>query len=114
MRISSEKQQNVQVIKLQGRVDAATIPPLRDLIDSLAEQSIQDYVVDLGRVEFLDSAGMAVLVKLLKQARESQGDVVLLWSKQADANRILTLTRFDKVFHMEHNLQPALLYLRGA
>jgi anti-anti-sigma factor len=89
----------VHVIALKNRIDAFTVPELKVQFEAYGEEASQHFIVDLTDVEFLDSAGLALLVKLLKQARGKQGDVVLVWSKVDAANRILKLTQFDKVFH---------------
>jgi anti-anti-sigma factor len=65
-------------------------------------------VVDLSAVPFIDSAGMAVLVSLLKKARIAAGEVILVWPSEEAARRILRLTKFDRVFPMADDVQSAL------
>jgi anti-anti-sigma factor len=55
-------------------------------------------VCDLSNVAFMDSAGLAVLVSLMKRARQDRGDVRLVWPTAESAKRILQLTKFDRVF----------------
>lgn len=84
------------------------MPQLRLQVEALDTHPVQHYVIDLSQVDFLDSAGLALLVKLLKQARSRGGDVALIWSQCSDANRILSLTKFDKVFSIHDDLDAAL------
>ena len=60
--------------------------------------------VDLSELEFVDSAGLAALVKGMKGAREAGGDLKLVAPRSADAMRVFELTRFDRVFVMADDL----------
>lgn len=60
-------------------------------------------------MDFMDSAGMAALVSLLKQARQVGGNVVLVRPTNPATYRILTLTRFDQVFMMAETVKDALI-----
>jgi anti-anti-sigma factor len=87
-------------VKLDGRIDAFNVGGLRAQFSRLIDEGATEFIVDLSDVTFLDSAGMAALVSLLKQARSNGGDVSLVWPKLEAAQRILRLTKFDRVFTM--------------
>ena len=90
------------------RIDAFSAPKLREQLDALLEKGVTRFVLDLSHVPFLDSAGMAVLVSLLKRTRNQNGDVRLVWPAEEAARRILRLTKFDKVFTMSESVEAAL------
>lgn len=90
------------------RLDAFSAPELRAELEQLAESGVQRFVLDLSEVPFLDSAGLTVLVSLLKRARHAGGDVRLVWPAEEGARRILRLTKFDRVFSMSESLAAAL------
>lgn len=96
------------VVRVGSRIDAFTAPALRERLDALLEAGTTRFVIDLSPVPFLDSAGMAVLVRLLKNARQAGGDVALVWPDLEAARRILKLTKFDRVFPMYADAQSAL------
>ena len=89
---------NLHVITLSKRIDAFLVPQLQEKYGELITEEQPFAVIDLTAVEFLDSAALAWLVKMLKQAQSFQGNVVLVRSKIEVANRIFQLTQFDKVF----------------
>ena len=68
----------------------------------------ENFVLDLSRTAFIDSAGMSAMVSLLKRARQAGGDVVLVKPTDPAAFRILTLTRFDQVFQITDTVDDAL------
>lgn len=96
------------VVAPSHRIDAFSAPQLRAALDEQLARGVTRFVVDLSGVPFLDSAGMAVLVSLLKRARQSGGDVRLVWPAEEAARRILKLTKFDRVFSMAETAEAAL------
>jgi anti-sigma B factor antagonist len=101
MQIETEEHiRRIVVVRPKGRVDAFHAPVLRAHLDQWLSDGVADLIIDLSLVEFLDSAGMAVLVNSLKRARLAGGDIRLVWPVSEDARRILSLTRFDRVFEM--------------
>ena len=83
---------------------------MREKFDDLLEEEVERFIVDLSDTTFLDSAGMAALVSLLKRARQAGGDVMLVWPKLEAAQRILKLTKFDKVFTMLDSAEDAIVF----
>ena len=98
----------IAIVAPKQRIDAFSAPDLRARLDQLVDQGVQRFVLDLAAVPFLDSAGMAVLVSLLKRTRQLGGDVRLIWPAEEAARRILRLTKFDRVFNMSDTVDAAL------
>lgn len=98
----------IVVVAPHQRIDAFSAPELREQVDRLLQSGVHNFVLDLAAVPFLDSAGMAVLVSLLKRARQLGGDVQLVWPAEEAARRILHLTKFDRVFSMVDSVEAAL------
>lgn len=92
------------VITPSARLDAFNAPELRSEVDRLLAEGVVNFVLDLSDVTFLDSSGMAVMVSLLKRARQAQGDVKLIMPTSEAAQRILKLTKFDRVFEPIPNI----------
>ncbi|MEM7286037.1 MAG: STAS domain-containing protein [Actinomycetota bacterium] len=88
----------VVTVAVDGRLDAQAAPELRALLAEQFERGVVDITVDLADVEFVDSAGLAALVRGMKQAREKGGDLRLVRPRSDDAFRVFELTKFDQVF----------------
>jgi len=108
MDITITQHQTIAEVTLTGRFDAFNADKLREQLYSIIDQGTNQFVLDLSQTPFLDSAAMAVLVSLLKRARQQGGDVKLVWPQQEAARRILNLTRFDRVFSMSETATAAL------
>jgi len=103
-----ENASGVAVVLLGGRVDAASVRAQRDQLHALPEKGVHHVVIDLGGVTFLDSAGMAMLVGLLKRVRANDGDVRVVEPADPSVRHILHLTRLDLVFKMQDSVDAAL------
>ena len=83
----------------QESIDATTAWDLRPtLLRALYSQG-PELCVDLGRVNFIDSTGLGMLVGVLKEAREMDGDVRLV-NAGREVRRILQVTGLEALFEM--------------
>jgi len=89
---------SLATVKVHGRLDALQAPALRQEIAKQLAAGEARLIVDLSAIEFVDSAGLAALVKGLKDARSAGGDLRLVRPRAEDAMRVFKLTRFDEVF----------------
>lgn len=94
----SERVIRYYVVELGGRLDAFNAPELRQQFQMLLADGANQVILDLQRVEFMDSAALAALISLLKQARQGAGEVQMIPPRSEAARRILSLTKFDQVF----------------
>ena len=61
------------IVSLNGRIDFESSPALRDrILAMLQEPPLQSLVVDLTKVSYIDSSGIATLIEGLKIARNRQ------------------------------------------
>ena len=58
-----------ETVIVEGEIDIESAPRLRDQITAALEQSIDEVVVDLREVRFIDSTGLGVLVSARQRAR---------------------------------------------
>jgi anti-sigma B factor antagonist len=85
------------VLEVAGEIDVYTAPQLRERLISLVDGGERHVVVDLGRVEFLDSTGLGVLVGALKRLRGAGGELFLVCGQER-LLKIFRITGLDRVF----------------
>ena len=95
------------VLEVGGEIDVYTAPRLREqLVDLVAEGSYH-IVVDMERVDFLDSTGLGVLVGGLKRVRAHEGSLRLVCTQERIL-KIFRITGLTKVFPIHETVQDAL------
>lgn len=77
---------------------------------SLLDQYKKSVIIDLGKVEYIDSSFLGALVAVLKHAMAIKLDVKLI-SLRKDIYDLLLLIRLDKVFQIYSNYQEAITSL---
>ncbi len=92
-----EEREGVVLVLPQGNLYAETVDDFQALVDELLRAGRQYFVVDLGSVSFIDSAGLGALVRLYKRVRLGEGDVRLA-RVPPSVMQILELTRLSRVF----------------
>ncbi|MBX3010745.1 MAG: STAS domain-containing protein [Caldilineaceae bacterium] len=97
----------IVTIAPQGRLDTLRAGEFRKQLQTIFDSGVKHIVLDLSQTPFLDSAGMAALVSALKQCRERGGDARMVWPQAEPVKRILTLTKFDRVFDMQASVEEA-------
>jgi anti-sigma B factor antagonist len=102
MTLTQERQvQDRQVIlfKPEGSIDLQGGIALSEKMADVKPQQHQLWVIDLARVDFMDSSGLVSLIKALKTVRQS-GCRLVLCNVQAPVRLILELTQLDSVFEI--------------
>ena len=92
------------VVRLEGELDAYSAPALVACFDDLVARGVTDVVVDLGRVTFIDSTGLGVLVSAWNSAAERGGTVELVASDPRVV-RVLAMTSLDQLFTIHTSLE---------
>jgi anti-sigma B factor antagonist len=84
-------------VTVVGEVDTFTAPVLRSSLDTQLEQQPRELVIDLSGVQFLGSAGLAVLVETQKSARARDVELRLVATTRA-VTRPLEVTGLIDLF----------------
>jgi anti-sigma B factor antagonist len=96
------------VIEVRGELDMATAPKLRECLNAVVERGPELIVVDLSRVDFLDSVALAVLLA----ARKALADVsrmAIVVAPDSYARLIFDVTGVDQWLHLVGNRDEALV-----
>jgi anti-sigma B factor antagonist len=96
MDYSTNSGNGTTTLRIQGELDAVTIPDLRPSIDALVAEQHPRIVVDLSHLRLIDSSGVGALVFLYKKAKE-YGGVVTVRGLRDQPLSIFKLLRLDRV-----------------
>jgi anti-sigma B factor antagonist len=95
-----------RVLEVGGEIDVYTAPQLREHLIALVEGGDRRVVVDLARVEFLDSTGLGVLVGALRRLRGVDGELTLVCAQER-LLKIFRITGLDRVFTLYESVDAA-------
>ena len=101
------KQKIPSVFSPEGAIDLHVSPELRASLLQIIDQKPKRLVVDLTRVPYVDSSGIAVLI-LAMQSLEHEGGRFMLAGAQDTVRTILETARLDQYFQLFPTLDDAL------
>ena len=109
MLVNCSKVDGVGVVQLSKALTAATVDPFRDQLSSWqeSEPEVKNYVIDLEKVDFMDSAGLGTLIAVLKRISEQGGDMKIA-NLQKKPRMVFEITRAYKVFEIYETVEDAI------
>ncbi len=100
------------VAPLEERLDARVATDFKERMAELIASGNTKIVLDLSRVEFIDSSGLGAIVSSLKRMG-GRGDLVVC-GLQETTMTLFRLTRMDRVFQVFDSEQQAVSALGGS
>jgi anti-sigma B factor antagonist len=95
------------VFSPEGAIDLHVSPELRASLRAIIDdEKPKRLVVDLSRVPYIDSSGLAVLIGAM-QSLEHQGGIFLLAGAQEGVRMILESARLDQYFRLFPDVEAA-------
>jgi anti-sigma B factor antagonist len=87
----------IALVELSGELDAATAPRLADLLARAQGAGIDAVVLEVSGLEFIDTAGLAVIVAAHRRARAGDAAAPALASPSRVVRRAVEMTRLDRL-----------------
>ena len=98
--------QRPHVFAPEGALDLHVAPETRTALRELIDQKPKRLIVDLSKVPYVDSSGLAVLIGAM-QSLEHDGGQFMLAGPQEAVRVILESARLDQYFHVFPDIDAA-------
>jgi len=99
MEINTSEMKRVQLFEVIGRVDSNNANELGSALDEVVDDGKTNLVLDLGGVEYMSSAGLREMVRVLKRVKRSGGDLRIA-SPSDRVREVLELAGLDTIFEV--------------
>lgn len=107
MLISTRRQDKTTIFDLSGDIDFANSTVVRDsVLREIRVHRTPRVMINLSKVRYIDSSGVASLVEGLKASRDL-GSRFILFGLSSAAREVLQLSRLVKVFDICENEEQA-------
>jgi len=108
LQISVRRVDKTTILEVAGEIDLSSSPEVRKmLLHEFTANRTARVIVNMQRVEYIDSSGVAALIEGLKAARDI-GSRLLLSGLSPIAREVLQLSRLLKIFEIYENEEQAL------
>ena len=95
------------VIRARGEIDLHYQPEFQRALLEVCREEPAILVIDLSKVDYMDSSGVGTLVQVARQIKDSGGKLVLA-APTPRVKRILEITRLDRYFTISATCEEAL------
>jgi len=99
--------EDTAIVVLEGEVDIYSAPQFKEALLSGIDSGATAIVVDLGKVTFIDSTALGVLVSGAKRVRPRNGRLDIVCTDE-NITRIFEITGLDRIFGIYPTREAAL------
>jgi anti-sigma B factor antagonist len=110
--IGEQSLEGACVLTVAGELDMAAAPLLSEKLNELIRSGSGDVIVDLERVGFIDSTGLAVLLNALRRLTRARRRMAVLIGNGA-VRRAFEVTRLHWTFDVFDDVESALRRSQG-
>jgi len=76
------------------------------------EQGCTKIIIDLAKMDYMNSTGLNIFINILTHARILNGEVVIV-NVPKSINKLLIITKLNNVFTIEDSIEKAMLLLKN-
>jgi len=98
---------NIQIVELNGRIDALNNTKAEDFFTQITENLQHHIVVDCEKLDFINSSGLRVLIMNLKKAKKADKELILC-NLQKNIKDVFQYSGFDNLFNINLNKEQAI------
>ena len=111
MRGNIEVKANIIVFTFKGQLDAFSEKQFKTFITNTLKKDPKSFVIDLSKIDFLDSSGLGALVQTSKESKKLKvGFSVVGNSRVAQT---IKLVRLGDFLNLKATLDDSLIYLKN-
>ncbi|MCM8760619.1 MAG: STAS domain-containing protein [Candidatus Omnitrophica bacterium] len=107
MAVKIENKNGLTVCYVEGEIDINSSPSIKKVFDKLISSKTPKIVVNLSKVTYVDSSGLATLVEILKNMR-SYGGRLRLTNLSSKIKSLFEITKLEKLFEIMADEQDAI------
>jgi len=111
LRGTLEVKEDQQIFRLTGQLDAFSEPTFRKVVSDRLTGGSSRVVLDLSKIDFLDSSGLGALVQLAKQAKGQEGSLQIVTNPRV--TQTVKLVRLEKFLPLHNSLEEAIAALKA-
>lgn len=109
----SDLDNGIQAIAVRGELDLSTAPDLERPLEEVLESGEGPVLVDLSECDFIDSTGIALIVRAMQRLESESGRNLVVCSYNDQVRRVLDITGLDVTIPVHRTRDEALASIAG-
>jgi anti-sigma B factor antagonist len=112
MQITESIEDRTCIVTISGSVDALTAGEVTQYLSERIGTGKKHIILDLGKVDFMSSAGLRTVLTTLKECRKQGGDLYLA-DAQPGVEKVLKMSGFTSIVRTFPSVEAAAAEFRG-
>ena len=105
LRGTREVRENYQIFRLTGLLDAFSEPTFRKVVAKYIDEGPKNIILDLSKIDFVDSSGLGALVQLVKKAQSVEGSLQIISNPRV--TQTVKLVRLEQFLSLRPSIEVA-------
>jgi len=110
MEIKLKKYSSTYIIEVVGDMDLYSAFELKNVVTKMLEKDIKNYVVDLAKVDYIDSSGIGVLIHIYSNIKKLNRNLKIA-NVHGSVEKVIKLTKLSQYFPIVGSVKEALLQI---
>ncbi len=107
MEIQTRKEKAAVVVSVKGRMDAVTAPEFDKNMIDLISKGEKTFVINLGELDYISSAGLRSILALAKKLKEREGKILFV-GLRGPVEEVFKISGFPSMFKVFDSEESAL------
>lgn len=108
MKIQSRQTgKDLEILAFDGDLDFHSSPEVRGALSKIAENQTKKILIDLQKVSYIDSSGLATFVELFQKLKR-YGGKLSLFNLAPSVRSVFEIAKLDTIFHLATSEKEAL------
>ncbi|NEP57092.1 MAG: STAS domain-containing protein [Symploca sp. SIO2G7] len=112
LRGTREVRENYQIFRLTGLLDAFSEAIFRKALSKHIDDGPKNVILDLSKIDFVDSSGLGALVQLVKKAQTEGGSLQIVTNPRV--TQTVKLVRLEKFLSLQSSVDVAIEKIKGS
>lgn len=104
------KEKNMKIIFLEGKMDAISAPEFEEKMGEWLEQGETSFIINLGEVNYMSSAGLRSILIVAKKLKEQDGKLIFV-NLREEVQKIFRISGFSSMIPTYESLEAALEHI---
>lgn len=106
LRGTREVKDDYQLFRLTGLLDAFSEPKFRSVMGQCVDEGPKNLILDLSKIDFVDSSGLGALVQLAKKVQTAEGTMQIVTNPRV--TQTVKLVRLEKFLALQSSVEVAI------
>lgn len=103
-----EKKDEIQIARLSGKlIEASQADEFFEWVESSIEEGNVNYIFDLSEMDYVNSMGINLFIKLFTKVRNKGGEIIFI-NIPEKINQLLVITKLNTIFTIVNSEQEAI------